>query len=55
MIILAALILGAIWGGTLAARRKGNRADIAQYAFGFAMAFGLAGFVVTLILEKALL
>ena len=54
MIVIAGLVLGALWGGTLAKRRNGNRADMAQYAFGFAMAFGLLAFVATVIVEKVL-
>lgn len=55
MITIVAMLLGAVWGGTLAKRRKGNRADIAQYAVVFAIAFGLLGFILTLVLEKTVL
>ncbi|MDJ0822343.1 MAG: apolipoprotein acyltransferase [Paracoccaceae bacterium] len=54
MIVIAAAIIGAISGGTIAARRKGNKADIAQYAFVYALAFGLAGLILTIIIEKAI-
>ncbi|SER98317.1 PEP-CTERM protein-sorting domain-containing protein [Tranquillimonas rosea] len=46
---MIAILLGlasALWGGFLARRRKGSRLDIAQYA----AAFGIAGFLVGLIL-----
>ncbi|MBU2962829.1 apolipoprotein acyltransferase [Citreicella sp. C3M06] len=54
MIVIAGVLIGAILGGLTARRRKGNAADIAQYATGFAIACGLAGFVLTIILEKLL-
>lgn len=54
MIVIAAVLIGAVLGGLTARRRKGNAADIAQYATGFAIAFALAGFVITIIVEKAL-
>lgn len=34
-------LLGAIWGAFTAWRRKGNLADILQYAAGFGFAFGI--------------
>ncbi|ASP21887.1 apolipoprotein acyltransferase [Antarctobacter heliothermus] len=54
MIVILGALLGAIIGGTTAKRRKGNWADIAQYAAGFAIAFGLLGFLVTIAIEKSL-
>lgn len=53
MIVILGALLGAIIGGTTAKRRKGNVADIAQYATGYAIAFGLLGFILTIIVEKA--
>ena len=32
MLVLAGFVGGALWGGYLAQRRKGNRLDILQYA-----------------------
>ncbi|MEM1130776.1 MAG: apolipoprotein acyltransferase [Pseudomonadota bacterium] len=52
MIILAAAILGALYGGFLAKRRKGSRADIAQYAAGFAIAFALAGLFLSVLVSR---
>ncbi|HBM58187.1 apolipoprotein acyltransferase [Salipiger marinus] len=54
MIVIAAALLGAVIGGLTARRRKGNRADIAQFAAVYAIAFGLGGVILTLILEKLL-
>lgn len=54
MIVIAATLIGAFLGGLTARRRKGNAADIAQYATGFAIAFALAGLIVTIIVEKTL-
>ena len=44
MIVFVAMIAGAIWGGIVARRAKGNRLDIAQYAAGFGIAAGLLCF-----------
>ncbi|EIE50940.1 apolipoprotein acyltransferase [Salipiger aestuarii] len=54
MIMIAATLAGALLGGLTARRRKGNAADVAQYATGFAIAFLLAGLIVTIIVEKTL-
>ncbi len=54
MIILAGVIGGGLWGALLARRRKGNKADMAQYAAGFAIAFGLLGLFLSMILERLL-
>ncbi|GGE11017.1 PEP-CTERM protein-sorting domain-containing protein [Gemmobacter megaterium] len=52
MIILAGLLIGAVWGASLARKRKGSRLDIAQYAVGFAIAFGILGLFATLIIDR---
>lgn len=54
MIILLGVIVGAIAGGLTARRRKGDMADIAQYAVVYAIAFGLLGFVASIVIEKML-
>ena len=54
MIVISGAILGAISGGMLAAKRKGNKADIAQYAAGYAIFFAILGLVATIVLEKSL-
>ena len=55
MIVIFALLFGAVFGGIRAARRKGNKLDIAQYAFVHAIAFGLVGLFVTIFLGKVLM
>ena len=45
-------ILGAFIGGNTARKRGGNRKDIAQYAASFGIAFALAGFVLTVLLDR---
>lgn len=54
MIILAGLVLGALWGGLLARRRKGSRFDIAQYAAAFGIAFAVVGLIATVLLDRLL-
>ncbi|WP_146592239.1 apolipoprotein acyltransferase [Puniceibacterium confluentis] len=55
MIVIAGAVLGALTGGFTARRRKGSAADIAQYAAGFGICFGLAGLILTIALDKILL
>lgn len=45
-------ILGALIGGRTAHKRGGNRKDIAQYATSFGIAFALAGFVLTVLIDR---
>ncbi|ANT61075.1 apolipoprotein acyltransferase [Salipiger sp. CCB-MM3] len=52
MIVIAGALLGAIIGGLTARRRKGNKADIAQFVAVYAIAFGLVGLIVTIAVEK---
>lgn len=52
MIIIIAAITGALWGGFLAKRRKGLRADIAQYAVAYAIAFSVVGLFVTIFIDR---
>ena len=53
MIVIVAALAGAIIGGTTAARRKGSRLDIAQYAASFAIAFAVVGMIATVIIHRA--
>ena len=52
MIALAFALFGALLGASTARRRKGNRLDMAQYAAGFGIAFGLLGVLVTIVLAR---
>lgn len=54
MIVIAGLVFGALGGALLAKKRGGKPLDIAQYAAGFAIAFGLLGLFATLILDTML-
>ncbi len=54
MIVILAALAGAVWGGTLAKRRGGKAADVAQYAAGYAIALALAGLVATIVIERLL-
>ncbi|MGI1663213.1 hypothetical protein ACRDNQ_13310 [Palleronia sp. KMU-117] len=52
MIVLAGFLGGALYGALLARKREGTRLDMAQYAAGFAIAFGLLGLFLTIFLER---
>ena len=54
MIVLAMALIGAVVGGLTARKRNGSKADIAQYAAGYAIAFGLLGMVATLIIHRVM-
>ncbi len=54
MIVIGGALAGALTGWMTAKRRKGNRADIAQYATIYAIAFALAGLILTIAIEKAI-
>ena len=52
MIVLAGLLGGGVYGALLAKKREGSRLDMAQYAAGFAIAFGLLGLFLTIFIER---
>lgn len=52
MVFLGLAALGAILGILSARRRNGNGKDIAQYAIGYAMAFGIVGMILTVVIER---
>lgn len=52
MIVLAAGLIGAYLGYSTAKKRDGNGLDMAQYAFGYAIAFMLLGLLLTLLIER---
>jgi len=47
------LIFGALLGAVVAKRKGGNRLDMAQYAGGFAILFGLVGLFLAIYLARA--
>lgn len=51
--LISALGFG-LWGAMLAKRRRGNRADIAQYATGFAILGALVGLFLSVALARLL-
>lgn len=52
MIIILSALVGAGIGALTARRRGGNRLDIAQYAVGFAILFGLIGLIATTVIVR---
>lgn len=52
MIVIGGFVLGALLGAYNARRQGGKPADIAQYAVGYGIAFGLLGMLVTVILAR---
>jgi hypothetical protein len=54
MFVIGGFLLGAIGGGLRARARGGRTADILQYAAVHAIAFGLVGLVITIILDRML-
>lgn len=54
MIVIAGLFGGALGGALLARKRGGRPADMAQYAAGFGIGFGLLGLFATIALERLL-
>lgn len=53
MIVFIGALLGILTGGLIAWRRKGSKADIAQYAFVFFLIFSLAALILTLLVHRA--
>jgi len=54
MIVIFGALCGAGLSGWTASRRKGNRLDIAQYATVGAIAGGLVGLLITILVERML-
>lgn len=52
MIVIAALLLGAVLGALTARKRNGNLADMLQYGTVYAIAFGIVGMLATLIIHR---
>ncbi|MGY6536726.1 MAG: hypothetical protein ACXIVG_15410 [Pararhodobacter sp.] len=54
MIILAGLIIGAVWGVLHARRRNGSRLDMVQYGAVWGIIGGLLGVAATIGVERLL-
>jgi len=52
MIYIPAMLIGALIGGVTAKKRGGKGLDIAQYAAGYGIAFGLIGLIATVLLDR---
>lgn len=52
LVVLGMAVLGVILGVAAARKRNGNRADMAQYAAGYGIAFALLGLILSLILVR---
>ncbi|WP_199737774.1 hypothetical protein [Falsigemmobacter faecalis] len=52
MLVIAGLVLGALGGAWFARRKGGAGFDIAQYAAGLGILFGILGLFATLILDR---
>ncbi|MCA0904903.1 hypothetical protein LCM27_00685 [Ruegeria marisrubri] len=52
LVVLGMAALGATLGALAAKKRSGNRADMAQYAAGYGIAFALVGLVISLVLVR---
>ena len=50
---LIGMLIGALLGAVVAKRKGGNRLDMAQYAGGFAIIFGLIGLFIAIYLARA--
>ncbi|SFR04228.1 hypothetical protein [Poseidonocella sedimentorum] len=54
MLVYLFALAGAIYGAWSARRRKGSGLDMAQYAAGYAIALGVLGLFIDLILIRSL-
>lgn len=52
MIVFGAALIGAVLGGLTARKRGGARADIAQYAAGYGIAFAMVGLLATIAIHR---
>ncbi|MGR3540380.1 MAG: hypothetical protein ACU0BS_02995 [Hasllibacter sp.] len=51
-LFLVGFVIGALLGARKARSLGGGRADMAQYAAGFGLALGLAGFILSVVLVR---
>lgn len=54
MIVLTAILLGALLGDLRARRAEGNRKDRIQYALAHALAFAIPALFVTILIDRAM-
>ncbi|WP_432450202.1 hypothetical protein [Aliiroseovarius marinus] len=54
MIVIVALVLGALWGALRAKKRGGNRLDMAQYGAVYAIGCALVALFLAIITERQL-
>jgi hypothetical protein len=54
MFIIAGILGGAALGAYRAKKRGGKLADMVQYGAAHAMAFGILGLIVTIIIERSI-
>lgn len=52
MFVIFGALIGGIIGGFVAKKRGGNRLDIAQYIGIYAIAFSLAGLILTIVVHR---
>ena len=52
MIIVAAIVLGALTGALVAHRRGGRRLDMAHHAAAYAILFGVAGTIMSIAIVR---
>lgn len=50
MIVIAAVLCGAVLGALAARKQNGTGLDMAQYAAGYGIAFGVLGLFLTLVI-----
>ncbi|MDP5216020.1 MULTISPECIES: apolipoprotein acyltransferase [Ruegeria] len=55
MIVIAMALIGAVIGGRTAKKRNGSKADVAQYAAGYGIAFALLGLILTIVIDRTLI
>ncbi|MEP2782683.1 MAG: hypothetical protein ABJP33_09680 [Pseudoruegeria sp.] len=54
MIVIFGTLFGALLGALKAKRRNGSAVDMAQWAFVFALIFGMLGLFITLFVHRSL-
>ena len=54
MIVILGALAGAIIGALTARRRGGKLLDMLQFGAGYAIAFALAGLIITIVIDRTL-